>query len=83
MSPQYKFPFNGQNVVLYDCILDQCTKPLPKGNRGAAKQFLHRRLQRQPQLKKRGAAAALCFRVAGNDDQNAQKEFRSLSIEPQ
>lgn len=78
---QHKFHVNGQPVILYNYILDQCEKPLspeiaslPKNS--AVVMYGDNREE------KRSAAAALCYCVVGNDDRVAQEEFPSLSILP-
>jgi hypothetical protein len=78
---QYKFPDNGHRVVLYDHILNKCIKPLPQEIADLPKDcstvvYVDNRDE------KRGAAAALCYQVAGNDDPWAQREFPTLSIPP-
>ena len=78
---QHKFQVSGKNVVLYDYILEKCQKPLPPEISKLPKDspvVLYSDKREQ----KLCAAAALCYRVVGNDDQIAQKEFPSLSIEP-
>ncbi len=78
---RHKFQVGGKNTVLYDYILEKCRKPLPPEISNLPKDspvvmYSDKREQ------KLAAAAALCYRVVGNDDPVAQKEFPSLSIEP-
>jgi len=81
-ASRHKFQVAGKNVVLYDYILEKCRKPLPPEISNLPKDspvVLYSDKREQ----KLSAAAALCYRVVGNDDPIAQKEFPSLSIEPQ
>lgn len=78
---EYKFPMNGRSVVLYDHILNECAKPLPPEIANLPKDS-STVLYSDNRDEKRGAAAALCYQVVGNDDHRAQREFPSLSIPP-
>ncbi|MGD0061701.1 MAG: hypothetical protein ABSD58_20020 [Verrucomicrobiia bacterium] len=79
---QHKFPVNGQTVILYDYILDQCEKPLPPEIACLPKDSAVI-MYGDNREEKRSAAAALCYLVVGNDDRVAQEEFPSLSIPPE
>ncbi len=78
----YKFPMNGRSVTLYDHIMSECIKPLPREIAELPKNS-STVMYTDNRNDKRGAAAALCYRVAGNNDPKAQREFPSLSIPPQ
>lgn len=80
-ASHHKFLVNGKPVVLYDYILDQCEKPLPQEIANLPRDSAVV-LYSDNRGEKRSAAAALCFRVIGNDDRIAQEEFPSLSIPP-
>jgi hypothetical protein len=66
---------------LYDHLLQECDKPLPKEIAQLPKDS-STVIYFDNRDDTRGAAAALCYPVAGNDDFRAQKEFPSLSIPP-
>ena len=78
---QYKFPMNGGSAILYDYILSECDKPLPTEIANLPKDS-STVVYSDNRDEKRGAAAALCYPVAGNDDMRAQREFPSLAIPP-
>lgn len=78
---QYKFPMNGGSAVLYDYILNACAKPLPPEIANLPKDS-STVMYSDNRDDKRGAAAALCYQVVGNDDHRAQQEFPSLAIPP-
>jgi len=78
---QYKFPMNGGSAILYDYILNGCAKPLPPEIANLPKDS-STVVYSDNRDDKRGAAAALCYQVVGNDDHRAQQEFPSLAIPP-
>jgi hypothetical protein len=78
---RHKFPYGERMIPLFDYILEKSPKPLPPeiARLGRDSAVVMYKDKRDNSL---AAAAALCYRVVGNDDQVAQKEFPSLSMPP-
>ncbi|HEY3855334.1 MAG TPA: hypothetical protein VGO67_13155 [Verrucomicrobiae bacterium] len=78
---KHKIPLGEKMVPLFDYILEKSPKPLPPDVSGMDRNSVVV-MYKDKRDQALAAAAWLCYKIVGNDDPTAQKEFPNLSIAP-